>query len=266
MAESIPCPDCGHPNAPGSASCEACNFPIVAESQVAAESSSPPPPERMRTEQGRTIRGPGPVSFNPLPPRPRPVKRSRATQSLPLWLMFGFMSAVAVVFIAIKANVDRVSPPVAGSNVDQQQMADQFRATLAADSTDLEARIGLANTLYDTGNWADAIGHYERGIGLDSTRVGAIVDLGVCYYNLGNAMEAERHFKLALARNPHQPVALFNLGIVSEGRENWEEALKYFHRAIETSPPEGMREPIVAAIARVAEKTGRAAKPLPDGK
>jgi tetratricopeptide (TPR) repeat protein len=94
----------------------------------------------------------------------------------------------------------------------------------------------------------------------------ALVDLGVCYYNLGDTPEAERHFTLALRRDPHHPVALFNLGIVHERRSEWERALEYFHRALQSQPPEAMREPLMEAMARVQEKTGKQAAPLPDGR
>ena len=35
MTETIPCPDCGHRNPAGSVHCEACNFPIVSEIDMA---------------------------------------------------------------------------------------------------------------------------------------------------------------------------------------------------------------------------------------
>ena len=95
----------------------------------------------------------------------------------------------------------------------------------------MDARIGLANILYNTSNWSEAIVHYRSAIRQDSSRATALVDLGVCYYNLGDAPDAERLFELALQRDPHQPVALFNLGIVSERRSDYAGAMKYFHRA-----------------------------------
>ena len=270
MPETLRCPDCGHPNPSGSTSCAACNFPLEAETGTASPgpSAGAAPPEQS---------GPGPQATEPASrpasePEillPRPVRRARprptSNQVLSLWLMFAFIAAAAVVYVAVKANLDRASQPVEGSNVDQQKQADQFRAALAKDSTNVEARIGLANILYDTGNWSEAIVQYRSAIRRDSTRTTAIVDLGVCFYNLGDSSEAEKLFNLALARDPHQAVALYNLGIVHERRNDFAGALSYYHRALESGPPEGMRQPLIDAMTRMQQKTGKVAPPLPDG-
>lgn len=181
-----------------------------------------------------------------------------------LWITFGTICAVVVLFIALKANVDRASQPVPGSSQDQQKRADEVREALAKDSTDVNARIALADILYNTANWSEAIVHYRSAIRQDSTRAAAIVDLGVCYYNLGDTNEAERLFQLALARDPNQPIALFNLGIVSEHREQYDEALRYFHRALQSGPPPDMAEPIARSLERVMKKQGKEPPPLPN--
>jgi Flp pilus assembly protein TadD len=201
---------------------------------------------------------------------PRPVRRARrpppSNTPLTLWLVFGVIAAAAVVYVALQANMKREVAPVEGSSASQQQEADQFRAALAQDSTNVEANIGLANILFDTANWPEAIQHYKIAVRRDSTRVHALVDLGVCYYNLGNSEDAERLFQLALVRDPHQPIALFNLGIVYERRGDLEKAMSFMHRALESAPPEEMRQPIMDAMARVQKATGRKPAPLPDGR
>ena len=155
---------------------------------------------------------------------------------------------------------------VEGSSAAQQKEADEMRARLATDSTDVQARVRLADILYDTANWPEAIIHYRSAVRTDSNLVNAIVDLGVCYYNLGVQSQAERHFELALAKDPHQPVALFNLGIVHEARGDAKGALEYFHRALQSGPPDKMREPLLAAMQRAQEKAGVTPAPLPDGR
>lgn len=181
--------------------------------------------------------------------------------------MFAVLAAVLLVYIAI-SNTNKSSqpkPPVEGSTADQQQLADQFRHALEHDSTDVEARLGLADVMFDTGNWNEAIAHYARVVAADSSRVGAIVDLGVCYYNTGRSEQAERLFQLALVRDPHHPVALFNMGIVNEHKKDYDASLKYFHRCLESGPPENMREPLLQAMQRVLQASGQKASPLPDG-
>src|SRR5437870_4676410 len=129
MPETTKCPDCGHPNPPGATSCEACNFPfsehapirgLAPEDQAALDPIAPTGSHTSRPD----------VAPIPRPPRRPPRPRPMATQSVSLWLIFGFIAAAAVIYVAVKANVDRAQPPVEGSNANQQQTADQFRAQL----------------------------------------------------------------------------------------------------------------------------------------
>ncbi len=251
MPDTIRCPDCGHENPAGSTSCASCNFPLVAE--MARAAGAAPAPSAAEPE---II----PRPLRPIRPRrPRPA----SGQALTLWLMAAFVAAVAVVFVAVKSNLERASQPVEGSTEDQQKRADAFRAALEKDSTDVGSRIGLADVLYDTGNWSEAIIHYRSALARDSSRATAIVDLGVCYYNLSDPKQAERLFLLALQRDPHQPQALFNLGIVSERQSKYMEALRYYHRALQSGPPEQIKQPIMEAMARVQKAAGIEAPPLP---
>jgi len=188
-----------------------------------------------------------------------------AGQSVSLWLLFGTFAAALLIYTAVKANLDRARTPVEGAQPNQQQRVDELRDRLAKDSTDASAHVELANVLYDTGNWSDAIVHYRAALRRDSTQASVLVDLGVCYYNLGDSRDAERCFEQALRHDPHQPVALFNLGVVNERREQYDLALQFYHRALESSPPEEMKPVLVSAMQRVQQKTGRKPKPLPDG-
>lgn len=253
MSNDVPCPSCGTLNPPDAGSCSNCNFPLRAQ---APEEAPPGTGSATRT-------GSEPVIF-----LRKPVRRQRATTSpqvLSLWLLFAAFAAMGVVWLAIKVNLDRAQQPVEGAAPDQQKRADEFRAALARDSTDVAAHIGLADVLYDTGNWSEAIVHYQAALRRDSTRVTTIVDLGVCYYNLGEAPHAEDLFQLALRHDPHQAVALFNLGIVNEQRSNFDAALRFYHQALESQPPEDMRAPLIDAMKRLQVKTGRTPPPLPDG-
>src|SRR5262245_54058132 len=136
MPETRRCPDCGHENPPGLESCEACNFPLAG--LPAAPPAAPKPGERAEPEL--VIR-----PMRPLRPR-RPAPPSN--QATTLWITFGSLCAIIVLFIALKANVERASQPVAGSSPEEQKHADELRATLEKDSTNVDARIELADILY----------------------------------------------------------------------------------------------------------------------
>ncbi len=182
-----------------------------------------------------------------------------------LWLFMGVVAAVALVWTAYTSFRKNNEPAVEGSSENQQQEADSLRLVLAQDSTNVPANIALANVLYDTANWAQAIPYYARAIARDSSRVEAIVDMGVCYYNQGDVPHAEQLFNLALAHDPHQPVALFNLGVVAERRDDSQGALKYYHRALESGPPDEMKTVLVQKMQALLKKTGQVPPPLEQG-
>lgn len=181
--------------------------------------------------------------------------------------MAGVLAAVSLVYFGIRGAIEnRPQPPaVEGADPAQQQRADELHAIVEQDSTNVEAQIRLADVLYDTGNWPDAIIHYRSAVRQDSTQHEAIVDLGVCYYNLGDTVEAERHFQLALTKVPNQTVALFNMGVLNERREDHEAALQFYHRALQTNPREDVKQTIIEAIGRAQAATGKSAPPLPEG-
>ena len=247
MSETIQCPDCGFQNPAGSAVCARCHFPLTEDLKA-------------------PIPAPAAGTSGPAIPRLRPIRprrpRPEANVALSLWLGVGAFVALLLVLIAIQANVKRGDQQVEGSNAEQQKSANELRTALEKDSTDNHARVALADILFDTGNWSEAIVHYRSAVHHDSTLVTAIVDQGVCYYNLSAPDEAERLFKLALQREPHQPFALFNLGIVYERRGDNDKALEYFHQALESSPPENMKPALMEAMQRVFKATGKQAPPI----
>jgi tetratricopeptide (TPR) repeat protein len=230
--------------------CSRCNFPLH------PEGAAPEPAEP-------AVRGFDPNIRRVRPIRPRPPRAPQQALQTQLWVILGAMAVLIILFTAFQGFRQNNPPPaVPGAMEEQQHVADLARAELAKDSTNINARIALANILYDTGNWPEAIIHYRSAQRTDPDRVETIVDLGVCYYNLSAVDEASAQFKRALELNPKHPVALFNMGIVTEAQDKLEESLKYYHRAMEASPPESMRPPLEEAIQRVMTKLGRSAPPL----
>ena len=223
--ETIRCSDCGFINPAGSTSCWRCNYPLVP-----AVTGAPGP------AAGET----------PVVPRMRPMRSRRPQPQQPLqlqlWLFFGALAALVVIFTAVRGFHETNFKPVEGAKPEQQKLAD---------------------VLYDTGNWPEAIIHYSTAARLDSTRGATFVDMGVCYYNLGDAGRAEELFRTALRREPHLPQALFNLGIVHEQQQDLRGALGFYQQAIEAGPPEGMHQALNEAIARVNQKSAGASPGRP---
>jgi tetratricopeptide (TPR) repeat protein len=248
MSDAVRCPDCGHENPAGSASCSHCNYPL----QEPAAGSGPADLAEPEIVIRRPVR----------PRRPRPVANPNA---LFLWMFLGVVAAALLVWQAVDGFRKNNAVPVEGATVDQQRLADSLRVVITRDSTNVDATIEYANVLYDTANWPEAGKYYARAIARDSSRVMAIVDMGVCDYNQGEMTRAQDLFQLALIHEPGQPVALFNLGIVNERLGESEAALKYFHRSLEANPPEPMRLEIVKHMQQILQKTGKKVPALDPG-
>jgi len=259
MAHDLRCPSCGHENTAEATSCTNCHFPLhdgapqplaggsAPEAAPAAPAKAPEPPAEVKVEMHR---------IRPIRPR-RPAS---ADQQLQTQLIVGLGGAAVVIGIlwvaysGFKKNNTPAEAPVAGASAQQLADIELERNQLRADSTNINAQISLANVLYDTANWSEAIIHYKSAMRMDPTRVTTVVDMGVCYYNLSDVPTAETLFKKALEMDPRQPIALFNLGIVAENRGETEQALSFYHRAQEAGPPAGLGEALKAGIQRVQEK------------
>ena len=248
MPDTIRCPGCGAENDPAAETCTQCNFPLRERPASATVPEADAPPIDI---------GPRPV------PRRRPRPDAMQPIQMQLWLFAGIAVVMGIVYFAAQGFWHSNQRPVEGAGPEQQQRADLARQTLEKDSTNLAARIELANVLYDTGNWSEAIVHYKTAHRLDPNRSTTVVDLGVCYYNLGSFARAESLFHAAIALDPHQAVAMFNLGIIAEGRGQWDEALEQYHLALQADPPEGMKPVLQQHIQTAMEKSGKAAPPLP---
>lgn len=262
MAQSNRCPSCAFLNEDGALECSQCNFPLTEIGSTPAPQAPARAPEPGAPAEAPTVLPPSAVE-PPIrrvrPIRPRPPQDPQQKLQVQLWIVLGLIAVAMVVYTAwdgFKKNNKPAPPPVEGANENMQHAADMARAELTKDSTNVNARIMLANVLYDSGNWSEAIIHYKSALRSSPKTITTMVDLGVCYYNLGDSDDAVSLFTKALDVDPKHPVALFNLGVVAESRENYREALEYFDKAtanIAAAPP-GMGESVNQSRARVQQK------------
>ena len=251
MTDPQRCPSCGLDNEPGAAACAHCNFPLregaatpSAAGPAGKPASAASAPDDLPAIDIRRIR--------PIRPR-RPGGREQVLQTQLMVGLGGLAVVITILWVAWQGfhKNNPAEQQVEGANAEQEQAALLARGEIQRDSTNVNAQIALANVLYDTANWSEAIIHYRSALRLDPTRVTTVVDLGVCYYNLSDTPVAESLFTQALAMDPRQPVALFNLGIVNESRNEFAKALDFFHRAQVSGPPPGMDQALQAAIQRI---------------
>ena len=261
MSDSVICPGCGAENPAEAVACTRCNFPLAQTTPPVAAAAEEPAGTPSVAAAAR------PFDPGPRPKRPRRARpNSMEPVQVQLWLVAGVAVVLGLVYFAAQGFWKSNIKPVEGARPEQQQQADLARNTLAKDSTNLAARIALANVLYDTGNWSEAIIHYKSARRLDPARPTTLVDMGVCYYNLSQFAAAESLFQHAIALDPMQPVALFNLGIVAETQQHYEQALDFYHRSMQANPPDGMKQPLMDHLKSVMEKTGKGAPPIGQSK
>src|SRR5262249_1597344 len=127
MPETIRCPGCGAENEPVATACAHCNFPLDGSQHVPASD-----PE---------------FKFDP---GPRPVRRrSRPAATQPvqmqIWLFTGIAAVLGLLLLAGRGFMKSNQKPIDGAAPEQQARADAARTALAKDSTDIVARIELAN-------------------------------------------------------------------------------------------------------------------------
>src|SRR5690349_21486526 len=100
MTESVHCPDCGRENPAGATVCAHCNHPLTEDHHVSAaapvqgEAPKPTPQAAPASETPILIRR----TIRPRPPRP-----PGANQAVQLWLVFGTVAAVALVWSAFQS-------------------------------------------------------------------------------------------------------------------------------------------------------------------
>jgi len=255
MSTPIKCPSCGYWNDPSVSECTNCNFPLHGDTALIRQHDDALRPAPIAAPPAEAVPNEAPEPVAPAidirrvrPIRTRPPRAPMDGTSQQLWMVVGGIAIALLVWQAFTGFNQSNNKPVAGAKPEQQKIIDQAREAIAADSTDLQARIALADVMYDTANWSEAIVHYRTANRLDPTRVTTVVDLGVCYYNLGDASTAKTLFTKALEMDPKQPVALFNLGVVAEFEKDEQKALEYYQLAQGANPPPGMVQPLEERI------------------
>lgn len=278
MTHETKCPSCGRANAADALECENCSYPLNLTAPPAAAPVAPAPaPEPVAAAPEPVAAAPVPApAAPPAPPAPSGaptrgydpnIKRMRTTRpraaqtaaeklQFQLWLVLGGFAVLLVMYTAFQGfqKNNAAQPKIAGANEEMEHAATMARNELAKDSTNVNARIMLANILYDTANWPEAIIHYKSALRSDSTRVTTLVDLGVCYFNLGDTDDAIEKFRAALRHEPNHPVALFNMGVVAESRNELDEALAWYAKAQKAGGPQGLQQSLAEAMQRAQQK------------
>ena len=109
-----------------------------------------------------------------------------------------------------------------------------YKDILAADPKNVKAATELANKLYDSSRFAEAIPYYQQALALDASNVSISTDLGTSLYYAGRTDDALKRFETSLKIDPTHAQTWFNIGIVKrDGKKDekgaaaaWEQLLK----------------------------------------
>ena len=104
----------------------------------------------------------------------------------------------------------------------------------AADPQNPDYQTQIANLYYDLGQYAKAVGFYEKSLGLKPRNPNVETDLAACYHYLGQNEKALETLEKVLAYSPGFAQAMFNKGIVlisaksdiQGGVKVWEDLLR----------------------------------------
>lgn len=111
----------------------------------------------------------------------------------------------------------------------------------------LLARIG--NVYYDTKQYKDAVGYYQRSLEVHPDDVDVRADLGTCYWYQGEADSALAEYQKALARNPKHPGTLYNLGIVRwQGKMDPRGAVQAWETLLKLNPDYQDKDKVLGLI------------------
>jgi protein O-mannosyl-transferase len=111
-----------------------------------------------------------------------------------------------------------------------------YRSILSANGDSWLAHYNLANILRDSGNFPEAIFHYEETLRIDPGHSGAENNLGLALANSGQLAEAIPHYKRALTLRANYAAADLNLGNAWWGLGHNPEAIAAYQAALKLQP------------------------------
>lgn len=134
----------------------------------------------------------------------------------------------------------RVSPEVA-QGYDALKRGDpaaarkSYEAALAADSTNLDAHLGLATAAARTGDRDTATRHYRRALALDPKNPSAVAGLAALA-DLSRPEGLEGQLRADITRYPQSPALHFTLGNLYASQSRWNEAQAAYFDAYRLDP------------------------------
>ncbi len=135
-----------------------------------------------------------------------------------------------------------------------EKQAEPLMAQLKDRPNDPQLLYQIGNIYYDTQNYPDAIGYYEKSLTQNPNVADVRTDMATAYFYSGDVDKALSEFAIVLKQNPTHANALFNQGMVLwKGKMDVAGAVASWKKLLETNPNYDRKEEVQAFIAQ-AEK------------
>lgn len=220
------CNRCGSENAADASFCSSCGAKLQGAKKQQAQSS------RQSAKQEKA-RG----------------SKKRTSESSPLFswkVIFGFLGLLLVLVVALELFSKREQAPVQEqaaapqmqtANIQLASQISELEKQVAANPSDMQTLLNLANMSHDGRFYDKAVTYYKRYLEKNAKDANARVDLGICYFENGDLDEAQKQMQTALKYDPKHLQAHFNLGIVNLRARRMQEANEWFKKTIVLAPP-----------------------------
>lgn len=225
------CPKCGTENAAGASFCSSCGAKLLSGGKQDAKQQGKGP-RAGKQELSREARGKG-------------------FESGPLFswkVITGFVGLLVVLVVVLELFFNNRQPAPAQPTQAVTQTAPAANMQLVAQITELEQQLAanpsdgqtllkLANMCQDGRFFDKAITYYKRYLVKNPKDANARVDLGISYFENNDLDQAQKEMETALKFDSKHLQATFNLGIVNLKARRMKEASDWFKKTIELAPP-----------------------------
>jgi tetratricopeptide (TPR) repeat protein len=123
-----------------------------------------------------------------------------------------------------------------GARKDPVAAMNYFLAALRVDPNDVTAHKNIAQVYMQQGQWANAMGEYNKALLLRPDDLEARIGLALAYSSQGDDTSAISEYQKILASDPANALAYNNLGLIFAGRGEWERAIASYRKAVELDP------------------------------
>jgi cytochrome c-type biogenesis protein CcmH/NrfG len=147
----------------------------------------------------------------------------------------GFLAGV--VFTVYGAGASGTGALAGKQEIDSTKKEKMLTAEVQRNPNNTTAWIQLGHVYFDTDQYANAIGAYEKALEQNPDNADILTDLGVMYRRNGQPRKAIEKFDAAIAVDSKHETARFNKGIVlMHDLEDREGAIRTWEKLLEINP------------------------------